>query len=138
MLFENAIYMTEPEVITYMQLPTGEADVWLRKNIEQEDFSGMTVAELKAYAEENNMELSATTKAAIITELTAKTGWTCDEVYLRTSLSYEEIEENFDTIFENEGEIVDKDTGEEVADGITLAERVEILEAALIEIGGLL
>ena len=34
-MLEKAIYTTKPEPIHYMPLPTGEADVWLRKNITQ-------------------------------------------------------------------------------------------------------
>ena len=98
----TAIYYTEPNTIDYMELPDGRADVWLRKDI-TETVDG----------EEN-------------------TCWECEEVSFRTNLTQEEIEENFDEIFENGAPIVDEETQEEVADGITLAERVEALEEAVL------
>ena len=62
------------------------------------------------------------------------TVWTAEEVYFRTSLSEEEVTENFDTLFSNGGPEVDEDTGEEaVTIEYTLAERVEILEEAFAE-----
>ena len=98
----TAYYTTEPATITYMSLPDGTyADVWLRQNIEE------------TKDEEGN------------------TQYECDEVYFRTSLSEDEITENFDTIFENGGTTVDEDTGEESVNNPTLAERVTALEEAV-------
>ena len=107
----QAYYTSEPEALTYMKLPDGNADVWLRKNIE-----------------ESTQETEDGTQSV----------WTCDEVSFRTTLSKTEIEDDFDTIFENGGTTTDEDTGEESVDTPTLAERVAALEEALIEIGGLI
>ena len=97
----QAIYYEEPAATSYMQLPDGRADVWLRKDITQaEDEEGSTC-------------------------------WTCEGISFRTSLSQEEVEENLDTIWENGGPVVDEETEEEVADGVTLKERVEALEEAV-------
>ncbi len=104
----KAVYPQQPETISYMVLPTGQADVWLRKNIQ------LTTEDDDGY------------------DPLAET-WECDEVSFRTSLSLEEIEANFDTIFENGGVTYDEDAEEEVADGITLADRVEALEESQLE-----
>ena len=34
-MIAKGYYTTRPEAVLYMKLPTGEADVWLRKNIEE-------------------------------------------------------------------------------------------------------
>lgn len=104
----TAYYTEKPDVITYMKLPNGSADVWLRDNITE------------------------------TTDEEGNTQYECDEVYFRTTLSKSEITADFDTIFENDGTTVDEDTGEESVDDPTLAERVAALEEALLEIGGLL
>lgn len=100
----TAYYTEKPETLTYMKLPDGNADVWLRENIEEvEDDEG-------------------------------NTQYQCDEVYFRTTLSKDEIEADFDAIFENGGTTVDEDTGEESVDNPTLAERVAALETTVQEI----
>lgn len=104
-------FSAEPATLAYMPLPDGKADVWLRQNITQETRE---------------------------TENGTETVWTADEVYFRTSLSQEEIEENFDAIFENGGPVVDEDTGEELTDGVTLKERVEVLEESQLEMAALM
>lgn len=99
----KALYQNKPGAISYMPLPDGRADVWLRENV---------------------------------TETTDEEGnacWECDEVSFRTYLSEEEVTVNFDTIFANGGVTVDEDTEEEVADGVTLKERVEALEESQLE-----
>ncbi len=104
----RAVYPQQPDEITYMELPNGQADVWLRKDIQ------LTTEDDDGYD-----PLGET--------------WECDEVSFRTSLSEEEVTENFDTIFENGGPVIDEETEEEVADGITLADRVEALEESQLE-----
>ncbi len=100
-------YTEKPEAMQYMPLPDSElADVWLRKNI----------AEVE---DEQDGE--------------ARTHYEADEVYFRTSLSEENVAENFDELFENGGTTVDEDTGEESVSNPTLAERVEALEEAFME-----
>ena len=66
-----------PEAITYVPLPDGRADIWLRKNIREfsavEDEEGETVTvELYAY----------------------------DEAYMRAAVTLEQIEADFDGCFE--------------------------------------
>lgn len=70
----KAFYNQEPGAISYMQLPDGRADVWLRKNI------------IETTDEEGN---------AI---------WQADEVYFRTDQDQESIMEAFETLFANGGE----------------------------------
>lgn len=65
----KAVYNQKPNPVTYMALPTGGADVWLRKNIKEVEHT---------YEE---------TKATV---------WECKEVYFRTDKAYAEIESNFD------------------------------------------
>lgn len=67
---EKAYYTEKPNKITYMPLPNGFADVWLRENIRTASDS-----------EGND-------------------GWECDEVYLRTVLSEKEVAQKFDELFE--------------------------------------
>lgn len=99
-----ATFNTQPEAILYMPLPHGKADVWLRKDIEQ-----------------GQDEVGSAV-------------WIAREVYFRTELSKDEIEANFDAIFDNGSPVVDQDTGKETADGVTIADRLEALEAAVLEL----
>lgn len=69
---EKAFYPAKPNELTYMQLPTGEADVWLRANIE-------AVTEVDEHGE--------------------RIGWQCDETYLRTTLTKSQVEEQFMLLF---------------------------------------
>ena len=106
----GVIYTTLPESITYMPLPDGQADVWIRKNIEAStDDDG------------NNIYIA-------------------DEVYFRTSLSITDITDNFDEIFENGGTSIDDITEEETAVEATVSgsDRLFAVEEAILEIGLLL
>lgn len=70
----KAYYNQEPETVSYMKLPNGKADVWLRKNIaETTDEEGRPV-------------------------------WEADEVYFRTGQDQGSIEAAFDELFANDGE----------------------------------
>lgn len=71
----KAIYNQKPDTISYMKLPNGRADVWLRKNI------------------------------AEITDEEGNAAWEADEVYFRTNLDKESIMAAFDELFPNGGEI---------------------------------
>lgn len=66
---------TEPEKIQYMPLPDGRADVWLRKDIHED-----------------------------VDDYGGITAWVADEVYFRTNLSKEEVEERFDELYANRGD----------------------------------
>ena len=107
-MMETVLYSQMPEAILYMALPDGRADVWLRQNIEQ------------------------------ITDENDDTQWTADEVYFRTTLTEEEVTKGFDALFENGGPTIDEETGEESADEPTVAERVDALEAAVLELAELI
>lgn len=61
-------------------------------------------------------------------------GWAAEEIYFRTTLTKDEVEADFETIFANGGTTVDEDTGEEVTDGITTADRLDAIEAAIAEL----
>ena len=65
-----------PEAITYVPLPDGRADIWLRKNIREfsavEDEEGETVTVTK---------------------------WAADEAYMRGELSREYVDANFDRLY---------------------------------------
>ena len=67
-------YGCRPDPVCYMPLPgTCEADVWLTKNA---------------------VEIVDGENAGM---------WEADEIYFRTTMSREEIEANFDTLFERDG-----------------------------------
>lgn len=66
---EKVRYCKQPEVVTYMPLPGGGADVWLTKNAVQ------------------------------IADGEDVGAWEADEVYLRTTMSKEDVEANFDALF---------------------------------------
>ena len=93
----KAYYNQEPETVSYMPLPDGRADVWLRKNIaETTDEEGRPV-------------------------------WEADEVYFRTNLDQGSILAEFDELFLNGGETgsdeepVGKPTVEDRLDAIEAA-----------------
>lgn len=98
-------YSDKPDQIKYMPLHDGRADVWLRKNI---------------------TEVTETTD-----EGESSTAYTADEVYLRTSVSKETIEANFDEYYSEAESESSGDTEE-----ITIEERITALEAAMIELAG--
>ena len=64
-------YDSKPETVQYMKLPNGKADVWLRKNIQQE---------------ENDEGVF----------------WSADEKYIRTGLTLDEVNAQFDALFDAE------------------------------------
>ena len=105
---DKAYYTNAPENISYMALPNGSADVWLRENITQgEDEAGESC-------------------------------WVVDEVYFRTTLTEEEVTENFDTLFANGGPVVDEETGEEViSEELTIAERMDAAEEGIVELANI-
>lgn len=98
----KATYNQKPDTISYMKLPNGKADVWLRKNI------------------------------AETTDEDGNTTWEADEVYFRTNLDQGSILAEFDELFLNGGETgsdeepVGKPTVEDRLDAIEAA----ILELA--------
>lgn len=97
----KTVYNMKPDTIQYMPLPDGQADVWLRKNIEE------------TRDEEKN------------------TVWEADEVYFRTSLDKESIAAAFEAMFLNGGETK---INEETTNQPTVEERLDAIEAAIMEI----
>ena len=93
-------YDTEPEKILYQPLPDGTANVYLRRNITQ--------AERSVFNQDKEEK---------------QTVWTADEKNLKTELSKEDVEANFDQLFL---------TADFPAP--TLEERVAVLEAAVMEV----
>lgn len=68
-----AKYNQEPGAITYMALPKGGADVWLRKNIHEVEEEGER-GEVMRF-------------------------WECNEVYLHTELTEAEVTDNFEDLY---------------------------------------
>ena len=64
-------YDSKPETVQYMKLPNGQADVWLRRNIQQEE------------SDEGVF-------------------WSADEKYIRTGLTLDEVNAQFDALFDAE------------------------------------
>ena len=64
-------YDSKPETVQYMKLPNGLADVWLRRNIQQEE------------SDEGVF-------------------WSADEKYIRTGLTLDEVNAQFDALFDAE------------------------------------
>ena len=96
------VFYTEiPEKIKYMLQKDGHADVWLRKNITKYSHDEL--------------------------EDTKSSGYFADEVYINTRLSYDQVDEQFDDLFEN-GSIVYED--------VTIEERVDAIEEAILELLG--
>lgn len=93
-------YDTEPEKILYQPLPDGTANVYLRKNI--------TPAERSTFNEDKEEKQSV---------------WTADEKNIKTELSKDDVEANFDQLFL---------TADFPAP--TLEERVAVLESAIAEV----
>lgn len=87
-------YGCQPEPIQYMPLPgTCEADVWLAKN------------------------------ATRIMDGENAGMWEADEVYFRTTMSMEDVQANFDILFERDGLMTDPES--------TPEERIAALEEEL-------
>ena len=66
-------YDSKPGTVQYMKLPNGQADVWLRRNIQQEE------------SDEGVF-------------------WSADEKYIRTGLTLDEVNAQFDALFDAEPE----------------------------------
>lgn len=64
-------YDSKPETVQYMKLHNGQADVWLRRNIQQEE------------SDEGVF-------------------WSADEKYIRTGLTLDEVNAQFDALFDAE------------------------------------
>ena len=64
-------YDSKPETVQYMNLPNGQADVWLRRNIQQEE------------SDEGVF-------------------WSADEKYIRTGLTLDDVNAQFDALFDAE------------------------------------
>ena len=64
-------YDSKPETVQYMKLPNGLADVWLRRNIQQEECDDGVF-------------------------------WSADEKYIRTGLTIDEVNAQFDALFDAE------------------------------------
>ena len=93
MSITKTFYSEEPDRIAYYPQKDGSAEVYLRQNIAQEP------------------------------DGEGGTVWTADEVFLRTHLSREDIEEQFETYFEENIETTIED----------LAEAIEILTGIILE-----
>ncbi|MGF0020226.1 hypothetical protein [Acidaminococcus fermentans] len=93
-------YDTEPEKILYQPLPDGTANVYLRKNITQ--------AERSTFNEDKEEKQSV---------------WTADEKNIKTELSKDDVEVNFDQLFLTADFPVP-----------TLEDRVAVLESAIAEV----
>lgn len=77
----TVLYDSKPEAVMYCRLKDGTADVWLRKNIRNAE----TVAGIGEDAAE-----------------TAGRGWEAEEVYFRTPLTEETVQQQFDLLYETE------------------------------------
>lgn len=66
-------YDSKPETVQYMKLPNGLADVWLRRNIQQEECDDGVF-------------------------------WSAEEKYIRTGLTLDEVNAQFDALFDAEPE----------------------------------
>lgn len=93
-------YDTKPERILYQPLPDGTANVYLRKNITQAERSTFN----RDQEEKQNV-------------------WTADEKNIKTELSKDDVEANFDQLFLTADFPVP-----------TLEERVAVLESAIAEV----
>lgn len=93
-------YDTEPAKILYQPLPDGTANVYLRKNITQ--------AERSTFNQDQEEK---------------QTVWTADEKNIKTKLSKDDVEANFDQLFLTADFPVP-----------TLEERVAVLESAIAEV----
>lgn len=85
----KTMFGCRPDPVCYMPLPgTCEADVWLRKNITSPETG-----------EEDSC-------------------WTADEVYFRTTMPMEDVQANFDTLFERDGlmTVPESDIGMRISD----------------------
>ena len=72
----NVIYNEQPTAVTYMILPNGQADVWLRKDIK----------ETEQVYENETLKM-----------------WEAKEVYFRDTISLEEVESSFDKLWYKHG-----------------------------------
>ena len=93
-------YDSKPDAILYQPLPDGTANVYLRKNIEQAERSTFNQGQEET-----------------------QTVWTADEKNVKTKLSKEDVEANFDPLF------LTANFPEP-----TLEERMAVLESAIAEV----
>lgn len=80
-MLTQSYYTTRPERIRYMLLPSGEADIWLRRNIRIVPPAG----------EAGDGDCT--------TEETVAGSYTAEEAYIRAAANREEVGEHFDTWF---------------------------------------
>lgn len=97
----KAYYNNKPEELQYMPLPSGKADVWIRRNI-RKPTEGETAEGISGAA------------------------WEADEVYFRTSLDEESIRGRMDELYENNGEIFPVEPKK-----VSVEERLDAVEAAV-------
>ena len=93
-------YDSKPDAILYQPLPDGTANVYLRKNIEQAERSTFNQGQEET-----------------------QTVWTADEKNVKTKLSKDDVEANFDLLF------LTANFPEP-----TLEERMAVLERAIAEV----
>lgn len=104
-------FSEKPNAIQFMTLPDKiTSDVWLRKNITKETGTNTESEEVTTYEY-----------------------YTADEVYFRTQLSYDYIEQNFEQVYEEMSKIVPITPVE-----IPITERIEVLESAVAELAEVL
>ena len=108
---EKAIFTTKPAAIQYMALPDRpEADVWLRKNVEQ-------------FTQDEPGPDGQTAQG---------TYWRADEVYFRAEITAADVSQRFDELFET------PPVPPPVYDPPTELERIEALEAGMLELAGVM
>ena len=113
----NVVYYSEqPEAIQYMPLPDSSyADVWLRTNIEE----------------------TTTTEATEDGE-TEQTLWQADEVYFRTTLSLDEVTEQFEVLFEEAPTLTETEDDGVVVSVPGTQDRLDAIEEAIAELAELI
>ena len=91
-----------------MPLPDGNADVWLRQNIEE------------------------------YTDSEGNAGWQADEVYFRTSLALEEVTAQFDALFEEAPSLTETEDDSIVVTLPGTQDRLDAIEEAIAELAELI
>lgn len=108
---ETAIYNTKPAAINYMALPDrAEADVWLRKDIKQ-----------------ITQEEPGPDGQAVQAQY-----WQASEVYFRAEITAAEVSQRFDELFKA------PPVPPPAYDPPTDKERIEALEAGMLELAGVI
>lgn len=77
----TVLYDSKPDAVMYCLLKDGTADVWLRRNIRETETAADAGEDITA---------------------AAGRGWEAEEVYFRTSLTEEAVEQQFDHLYESE------------------------------------